>query len=283
MSTGQLRVRAYHREKAWAPDYVANQLAGTRQAADKHRHEATLWDAQAAATAEQDASARLRDEAAKSAALAQALDDRAAQLAEADEARAAWYAHTAETRAAAERAAAELSARQADRGAEPRPVTAKEWLAAHDAEARAEDPHRPITDDHDLADVAEQRARDQRHVDQAEPPPGSAGPTPRDIRQETADNRDADKPGPRERAADADAVRVPTADETADSVRRAQRALQELKHRQAGDARRAQDEMREEADRSRADQERRTTEHETRHGLAQHQDMHEALVLDTLG
>ena len=47
MSTGQLRVRirAYEREKNWAPDYVANQLAGTRQAADKHRHDATLWDA----------------------------------------------------------------------------------------------------------------------------------------------------------------------------------------------------------------------------------------------
>ena len=105
MSTGQLRVRirAYDREKAWAPDYVADQLAGTRQAADKHRHDATLWDAQAAATTEHDAAARLRDEAAKSAALAEALDDRARQLAEADEARAAWYAHTAETRAAARR------------------------------------------------------------------------------------------------------------------------------------------------------------------------------------
>ena len=144
MSTGQLRVRirAYEREKAWAPDYVANQLAGTRQAADKHRHDATLWDAQAAATTEHDTAARLRDEAAKSAALAKALDDRAAQLAEADEARAAWYAHTAETRAAAERAAAELTARQADQPAEPPPVTAEEWLAAHDAEAKAEDPYR---------------------------------------------------------------------------------------------------------------------------------------------
>ena len=106
--------------------------------------------------------ARLRDEAAKSAALAEALDDRARQLTEADEVRAAWYAHTAETRAAAERAAAELATRQADRPAEPPPVTAKEWLAAHDAEARAEDPHRPITDDHDLTDTADQRARDQR-------------------------------------------------------------------------------------------------------------------------
>jgi hypothetical protein len=59
--------------------------------------------------------------------------------------------------------------------------------------------------------------------------------------------------------------------------------LQELKHRQAVDARHAQDEMREETARWRADQERRTPEHETRYGLAQHQDMHEALVRDAFG
>jgi hypothetical protein len=96
MATGQLRVRirADEREKAWAPDHVANQPAGTRQAADKHRHDATLWDAQAAAAIEQDAATRLRDEAARSAALAKALEDRACQLADADEVRAAWYAHT---------------------------------------------------------------------------------------------------------------------------------------------------------------------------------------------
>lgn len=72
MSTGQLRVRirAYDREKMWAPYYVADLLAGTRQATDKHRHDATLWGAQAAATAEHDSAARLRDEPAKSASLA---------------------------------------------------------------------------------------------------------------------------------------------------------------------------------------------------------------------
>lgn len=97
MSTGQLRVRirAYDREKTWAPEYVANQLAGTRQAADQHRHDAALWEGQAAAAAKQGTAARLHDDATRSAALAQALDDRASQLMEADEARAAWYAHTA--------------------------------------------------------------------------------------------------------------------------------------------------------------------------------------------
>ena len=176
MSTGQLRVRirAYDREKTWAPDYVADQLAGTRQAADKHRQDATLWDAQADATAEHASAAQLRDDAAKSAALAEALEDRARQLTEADQVRAAWYAHTAETRAAAERAAAELTTRQVDRLDEPPPVTAQEWLAAHDAEARTEDPHRPITDDHDLTDTADQRARDQRDA-RADEPVGGRG------------------------------------------------------------------------------------------------------------
>jgi hypothetical protein len=185
MSTGQLRVRikAYEREEAWAPDYVANQLAGTRQAADKHRHDATLWDAKAATTIEQDAAARIGDEAAKSAALARALDDRAAQLAEADEARAAWYAHTAETRAAAERAAAELAARQADQPPEPPPVTAEEWLAAHDAEVKAEDPYRKITEDHGLAEVGDQRTKDQREGGHGKPLTQSSEP---DIREETA-------------------------------------------------------------------------------------------------
>lgn len=144
MSTGRLRMRiwAYDREKSWAPNHVANELAGTRQAADKHRHDATLGDAQTTASSEHDTAAQLRDEAAKSAALAQALDDRASPLAEAEETRAAWYAHTAATRAAAERAAAELTARQADQRPEPPPVTAEAWLAAHAAEVKAEDPYR---------------------------------------------------------------------------------------------------------------------------------------------
>ena len=66
MSTGQLRVRvrAYDREKAWAPDYVADQLAGSRQAADKHRQDAAVWVAQADATGERFSAAQLRDDAA---------------------------------------------------------------------------------------------------------------------------------------------------------------------------------------------------------------------------
>jgi hypothetical protein len=277
MSTGQLRVRirAYQRDEAWAPDYVADQLTGTRQAANKHRQDATLWYAQADATADQGSAARLREEAAKSAALTRALDDRASQLSEADEARAAWFAHTAETRAAAERAASELSARQADRSAEVPRITAREWLAAHEAEALAEDPHRPITDEHDLADTADQRARDQRDVAPAEPTAEETESMPRDIRDETANQSGAEtRPAP-DRAADA--VRVPNADETAESVRRAQRALHELKQRQADDARHAEEEARDDAARVHAERQGRGNEPE-----APGRETHDALAVQAV-
>jgi hypothetical protein len=278
MSTGQLRVRirAYEREKSWAPDHVANQLAETRQAADKHRHDATLWSAQAATTSEHDA-ARLRDETADSDALAKALDDRASELAEADEARAAWYAHTAATRAAAERAAAELTARQADMRAELPPITAEEWLTAHDAEAKAEDPYRRITNEHDLADVVDRRVEDQQEVDHGKPLAQSPEP---DIREATAAEGTSEKLMARNRAADE--VRAPTADETAESVRRAQRALQELKHRQAADARHTEDEAREEVSRWHADQQSRTPQQRARSGPANHEEGHGGVVRDAL-
>ena len=184
------------------------------------------------------------------------------------------YKRQAHTRAAAERAAAELTARQADQPAEPPPVTAEEWLAAHDAEAKAEDPHRNITDDHDLADIADQRAQDQREVDHRKPLAQSPEP---EIRDQTADHGTAESI-PRDRAADE--VRVPTADETAESVRRAQRALQELKHRQAAEARHAEDEAGEEVSRWHAHRELRATDHQARGGPTTQEPGHEALVLD---
>jgi hypothetical protein len=250
MSTGQLRVRvrAYEREKAWAPDYVADQLAGIRQAADKHRTDAALWGAQTSAGSENASIYQLHGDAAESAALAETLDERARQLAEADEVRAAWYAHTAETRAAAERAAAELAKRHVDSAAEPPPVTAKEWSAAHDAEALAEDAHRPVTDANELAETADQRARDQREAGPMEPAPEGAGSTLPDVREEAAKDADGDRGT--EHVSRTDAVRVPTADETAESVRRAQRALAELKHRQVAEARRTEADARDEASRS---------------------------------
>jgi hypothetical protein len=217
-----------------------------------------------------------RDDAAKSAALATALDERAAQLAEADEARAAWYAHTAETRAAAERAASELAARQANEPTEPPPVTAEEWLAAHDAENTAEDPYRNITSEHDLADVADLRTKDQREGGHGKPLIQSPEP---DIREEAAQQSTAEESVARNHAADK--VRVPTADETAESVRRAQRALQELNHRKADETRHAEDEAQEESSRWHADEDKRATHQEARGGPTIYKDGQEAL--DALG
>src|SRR4029453_15807294 len=76
MSTGQLhlRVRAYDREQAWAPAYVANELAGSRQAAQRHRNDATVRAAEATTASDDSNRSRLQAEAQQAAALAEALD-----------------------------------------------------------------------------------------------------------------------------------------------------------------------------------------------------------------
>ncbi|MPZ63543.1 MAG: hypothetical protein GEU93_20115 [Propionibacteriales bacterium] len=234
MSTGQLRVRirAYDREKTWAPAYVANELAATRQATDKHRQDAALRRAEAGGDPQRP---DLDLEADQGSALAEALDARAADLEQADEARAEWYAHTAETRAAADRAQAELSNRGAEHDRPEDMVTAELWLEAHDAAAKQDDDHREIRAEHELADIHEQREQDQNAVAPVvlEGAPEEAPP---DIRQETQDTRPDDD--------QRDEVRVPNADETAASVERARRALRELKQRQAAEEQHARDEAR---------------------------------------
>ena len=141
-----------------------------------------------------------------------------------------------------------------DKRVEPPLVTAEEWLAAHEAEASAEDQHRKITDDHELSDVAIQRDQEQKEV--ASGTPVAESPEP-DIRQQVADEGRAETPAAGDRARDE--VRTPSADETAESVRRAQQALRELVHRQAVEARHAQDEANDEASRWHADKESRAT------------------------
>jgi len=233
MSDGQLRVRvrAYQREEAWAPDYVAPDLSGTRQAAQRHRTAAQLRAAEAeAAGANEARRAQLHREAVESAALADVLDRQAAQLDQADDIRAQWYAHTANTRAAEQRARHELTARAVDPNTDDRDTTAEQWLDAHRAEQVVEDQHRQITDEHDLTDRAEARDADQRA---AEPvvSADAADTNIIDIREHAT--REA-KPQPRD---DHDWTRVPTADQTADSISRAQRALAELEARQADERR----------------------------------------------
>ena len=168
MSDGQLlmRVRAYQREQNWAPPYVANELAGTRQAADRHRATATLRR-HAAATADPDLRARLEREAAEAEALTGCSTAQAAQLAEADDARAHWYAHTAATRAAADRAQLELAQRRAARGEDQTPerVTAEEHLATRDQ-----------ADDH-LRDHRRARPDRRRRPARSRPPRRRRDPT----------------------------------------------------------------------------------------------------------
>ena len=309
MSDGQLliRIRAYQREQNWAPPYVANELAGTRQAAERHHATATLRATAAAAAANHDERAHLEREAADTEALARVLDERAAQLAETDDARAHWYAHTAGTRAAADRAQLELAGRRAARADDSQTglrVTAAEHLDAgqqstrlehadhaehadtrtadvntarqaapdaaaqqedstsregvpqpaeadHDATSldharsdksietttakpappgvREDDRDRQITSEEDLADVAAQCEADRRAVHDR-PHPDAAETDVGDIRDNAARER---------RRGREDQVRVATADETADALRRAHRALAEIRAREADDARQA--------------------------------------------
>jgi conjugative relaxase-like TrwC/TraI family protein len=156
MSNGQLRVRvrAYDREKAWAPPYVGEELAGTRQSAERERRTATLRLAEADTSDDATTRERLRTEAEQAKALAAALDARAEELQIADDARAVWLAHTAETRAAADRARFELEDRGID-NSDGGP-TPEEWLDADDTN----DEHRGVTGEHELTDVERQRDAD---------------------------------------------------------------------------------------------------------------------------
>ena len=217
-------------------------------------------------------------EAEQAEALAAALDARAAELAEADETRAQWYAHTAETRAAADRARAELTAREAagEIGPDEPRVSAQEWLKASNAAARTEDPHRNITAEHEITDLEAQRDHDHRDTRAAVETAHHTGPgvepepAPVDIRQQAERDpeddeqhegdqdagagapvdeeqpvaRRARRDSARAKVQDEDTVRVPSADETAESVHRAQRALAEVRQREAIEEQRANDEAR---------------------------------------
>lgn len=221
LTDGQLRVRvrAHDREAAWAPRYVGNELAGTRQAAATHQHTAALLTAEAdgADPAERD---RLRGEAAATRALAETLDARATELQVVDDARAEWLAHTAGTRAAAERAKAELGARHIDDTAPDQEVTAEQWLAAHRADLATEEPHQVVTE----ADLDQAHGHDDttesRQVE-------ASGP---DLREVAA---------PEPAQVEEDVVRVPSAADTARATADAHRALLEMRARAAADEREA--------------------------------------------
>lgn len=107
----------------------------------------------------------------------------------------------------------------------------------------------------------------------------AAGPSPRDNRE--AAEEAAVKQSPADERA-ADVVRVLTADETAESVRRAQRALHELKRCQATDARYAENEARDEASLSHTEQLEQEMNQDARISGARWQHGLEPLALDGL-
>jgi len=155
-----------------------------------------------------------------------------------DDARARWLAHTAGTRAAAERAKAELGARHVDDTEPEQQVTAEEWLAAHHAEQRTEDPHRIITET-DIDDRTDEQVDDLPALDDADNDAPST--EQEDDRAAERDRVDVPEPDVREIAAaepapvEEDVVRVPSADETARAIEDANRALIEMQAREAAD------------------------------------------------
>ena len=179
---------------------------------------------------------RLHAEAAQGRALAETLTARAEELQAVDDARARWLAHTAGTRAAAERARAELGARHVDDTEPEQQVTAEHWLAAHHADAVAEDPHRAITDADLHADVDEPRAAVAESDDDVSDDGRDGHEVPgRDhVEVPATDVREiaAAEPPPVEE----DVMRVPSAADTARAIEDANRALVEMRAREATDA-----------------------------------------------
>jgi conjugative relaxase-like TrwC/TraI family protein len=232
MSDGQLlvRVRAFQREEAWAPIYVADDLDGTTREAAKQRQDAVLLAALADRTEGTDRT-ELQTKARQAKALADLLDQRVRELSEADAVRARWYVHTAETRASADLARAELNDRGLDPNAPADAVPVKDWLATH---RRVEDLHRPITAETDFADEQQRRTQAAELV---EPTPVDAAETAvPDIREVAAA-----EPVPAARL-DEGCGRVSSAEDTAAAVARAQRALLELRARAEAEQRHAGEE-----------------------------------------
>ncbi|ODU04156.1 MAG: TrwC relaxase [Pseudonocardia sp. SCN 72-86] len=227
MSDGQLRmrVRAWEREQAFAPRFVGNELAATRQAADSQRRTATLRRVEADAATDPVAVARLAQESADAAALAETLAARAGQLQQLDDARARWLAHTAGTRAEADDARLQLADRHVD--AEPEHlVTGEEWLTVARGAEQDEDLYRAITEtdiantighSSDDTDLEAQHSRERHPVLET---------CLEDLR-ETA-SREAKIGGE-------DVVRVPDAGEVAAALDRAARALREVQTREVAD------------------------------------------------
>lgn len=239
MTDGRLRshIRAYQRETQWAPPYVADELATTHEHAEKARADATVWTARAQATEDHAECEQLLAWAAEASWRAEQLAERATELESADHARAAWFVATAPTRDAADRAQVQLGARGIDLDDPDEQVTAQEWLTAHEADQATAELHREIHDDTELYDHTHDM--DQADMDQFA--------TADEFVLETAvpDIRETSTQHATETADSANRHRIPTADETAEAVQRAQEALTEIAaRRQLDEARAAEEDAR---------------------------------------
>ncbi|MDN5852231.1 MAG: hypothetical protein L0K86_05160, partial [Actinomycetia bacterium] len=151
MSEGRLRVRiaAWERAKAEAPEYVADRLEATHSALRAARENAVVWAARANAEPDGLEADQLRAAAEQASGRVSDLEKQAEDLQFADDARAAWRYDTAVTKDNAERSRHAAAVRGIDLDNPTEQVTAEEWLDAHRAAQLVEDEHREISE-HDV-------------------------------------------------------------------------------------------------------------------------------------
>ncbi len=174
MSDGALRIRvkAWQREKQWAPRYVDDEMRAVGRELEQHRQTAAILTAQAQAATDNAEREQLLTEAALVTARAERLATTEADLAVVAEQRAAWRAEAAITKDHGERAEVELVRRQKTIGDESDGVTLEEWLELEDQVTREEDQYRQITEadlmETELAEAMETKLTDTVESDMSD-------------------------------------------------------------------------------------------------------------------
>lgn len=224
MTDGQLRarVRAYERERVWAPRYVGDELAGTHEALRRAEEDATIWRARAVTEADPTERDLLLAAAQGADGTAEQARERLPELEAIDIMRGGWFAHTAVTRENAGRAEAELEIRGIDRAAEPK-VTAREWLDAHLADQADDEATREVRE----VDI-DDRPEDAVLVLGQPPAEAAPGAGQAAVTAPPDDIRETAQLDPAELAPEAAPRRMPPADETAAALTRARDAAREI-------------------------------------------------------
>lgn len=232
-SEGLLRaqVAAFEREEAWAPAWVADELATVSLAEQRARETATVCGAKADAEADPGRAAVYRDEAQQAAAQLAELAQQRAGLEQADRDRARWSVANAVTKDKAESARDELAARGVDLGHPPDLTTTQEWVEAHRAERAEAEAARTEISEAEITDPELEELRAER--DAVPVPTGSVAGLPE---TGVADIRDTSTVDAHEHADPEQRRRVPAMAETREKVERAQDAVSELTARETLDA-----------------------------------------------